>query len=159
MTISRSAARYRYLSDIMGKSEKLVDDLMGYERAMEEDPAWAVDNLEHDLRTTEWILQKVRASENYSQNLYAALCNNDWCRRDVYNVLAGKLWHCSWRHAGGIIAHMRQEGDYMDWYLSGMGRAFENEAGPPPELVGEGTVTPEILADLQRLGWFPANSA
>ena len=42
----------------------------------EKDPAWKNNNMEYDLRSTDWILDKVRASEVYTQNLYAAMCNN-----------------------------------------------------------------------------------
>ena len=38
--------------------------------ALEADPEWQKDNLEYDLRTTDWILEKVRNSEAYAQNLY-----------------------------------------------------------------------------------------
>lgn len=117
----------------------------------EEEQSWGIDNLEHDLRTTDWMLQKVRASDVYAQNLYAALCNNDFVKRDVYNVLIDKRWSCSWRHAGGIVADMRQEGDYIDWYCTGI---LSGEEGLPS--LGhkpEGHVTDEIRDDLKRLGW------
>lgn len=118
------------------------------ERQMEreQDPEWQKDNLEYDLRTTDWILQKARLSRTYAQNLYAALCNNDFQRADVLPILKDQRWHCSWRYAGGIIAHMRQEGDYIDWYCSG----YSDAAGLQPE----GAVTEEIRADLLQLGWI-----
>lgn len=112
----------------------------------EQDPEWQKDNLEYDLRTTDWILQKVRTSRTYSQNLYAALCNNDFQKADVMPILTNKTWSCSWRYAGGIIAHMRQEGDYIDWYCSG----YDDALGLEPE----GSVTDEIRADLLQLGWI-----
>lgn len=117
----------------------------------EDDPQWAVDNLEHDLRTTDWILDKARANDMYAQNLYAALCNNDFIRRDVYNVLTDKRWHCSWRHAGGIVADMRGEGDYIDWYCSGSN--VDEDGALPYHTQPEGYVTEEVRSDLSRLGW------
>jgi hypothetical protein len=113
------------------------------------DPAWAEYNLEYDLRTTDWILDKVRADDVYAQNLYAAMCNNDFQRLDVYPILANQVWSCSWRHAGGIISDMRESGDYIDWYCSGIFDEGQNASGK----VAESDVTEEIENDLQRLGW------
>jgi hypothetical protein len=119
------------------------------DRANLADPAWAEYNLEYDLRTTDWILDKVRADDVYAQNLYAAICNNDFQRLDVYPILANQVWSCSWRHAGGIISDMRESGDYIDWYCSGIFDEGQNASGK----VAESDVTEEIENDLQRLGW------
>ena len=117
----------------------------------EKDSEWQKDNLEYDLRTNEFMLQKVRENKCYAQNLYAALCNNDFIKNDVWPILQDKSWSCSWRHAGGIIADMRQEGDYIEWYCSGMSDMWEDEQ---PDIVGEGHVTDEVRADLLNLGWI-----
>lgn len=114
----------------------------------EQDPEWQKNNLEYDLRTTDWILTKVRESNTYAQNLYAALCNTDFTKNDVWPILQDDTWSCSWRYAGGIIADMLEEGDYMDWYCSGIGRHDDDGT------VGEGMVTDEIRADLLKLGWL-----
>ena len=108
------------------------------------------NSLEYDLRTTDWILEKVRKSDNYAQNLYAAMCNNEFQKRDVWPILKDQRWSCTWRSAGGIIADMRQEGDYIDWYCSGI-RAVDDDTYN--EFVPESTVTEEIEADLLKLGW------
>lgn len=115
---------------------------------MTADPAWAENNLEYDLRTTPWILKKVK-NKRYAQNLYAALCNMRWQKIDVMTILKDEFWDCSWRYAGGIIAHMREQGDYIDWYCSGIDNSPNNRR------VTEGTVTEEIRRDLKRLGWQP----
>lgn len=107
-------------------------------------------DLEQDLLTTDWILKKVRGSKTYSQHLYAALCNTDWCKNELFELLKENTWHCSWRHAGKIIANMRQEGDYVDWYCSGL---FNPENIRLKNFVSEGIVTPEISQDLLKLGW------
>jgi hypothetical protein len=113
-------------------------------------------NLEYDLLTTEWILDKVRACEIYSQNLYAAMCNNEFVKNQVWDILKDNTWSCSWRYAGGIIADMRQEGDYIDWYCSGI----RSDLGPESANTGdrhrveEGEITDEIREDLLRLGWI-----
>ena len=118
----------------------------------EQDPQWQKNNLEYDLRTTDWILKKVREDEIYAQNLYSALCNNDFVKNDVWTILQEDYWSCSWRYAGGIIADMREEGDYMDWYCSGSG--WVDEQGNHKPRVGEGHVTEEIREDLLKLGWL-----
>lgn len=127
----------------------------------ESDPEWQRDNLEWDLCTTDWILEKVRNSKTYAQNLYAALCNNEFQRRDVMPILTDDRWSCSWRHAGGIISDMRQEGDYIDWYCSGIGGKTadyesietQEEYNQRTGYVPESVVTEEIEEDLLKLGW------
>ena len=96
-------------------------------------------SLEYALRTTDWILNKVRQCDDYAIMLYSALCNNEFIRNETFDLLAEKTWGCSWRYAAGIIAHMREIGDYMDWYCSSNGR--------------EGEVSDEIAEDLLKLGW------
>lgn len=115
------------------------------------DPTFQKNNLEYDLRSTDWILEKTRNSETYAQNLYAALCNNDFVKREMWPILKDERWSCSWRYAGGIIADMREEGDYIDWYCSGI-RGFDNELDNAK--VAEGEVTEEIKNDLYNLGWL-----
>jgi len=131
---------------------------------------WAKNNLEYDLRTTDWILQKVRNSQLYAQNLYAALCNNSFQRNAVWPILKDEQWSCSWRYAGGIIADMREEGDYMDWYCSGIRDTLtdptETELNSWTDqrrndyntiykfFVNESVVTDEIRNDLLELGWI-----
>jgi hypothetical protein len=100
-------------------------------------------SLEHDLRSNQTILDKCRNSQVYSQNLYAALCNNDF-------YYGEHEWGCSWRYAGGIIADILQKGDYIDWYCSGIG----TDPKTTPGYVGEGVVTDEIKLDLIKIGWI-----
>jgi hypothetical protein len=118
------------------------------------DPAWQKDNLEYDLRSTDWIVNKAKASDAYAQNIYAALCNNDFTKLAVIPILKEQKWSCSWRHAGGIVADMREEGDYIDWYCSGIADGLGN--GDPDGKLGyvsESVVSEEIKEDLQKLGW------
>ena len=124
------------------------------------DPDWQKDNLEYDLRSTEWILEKTRSIDSYAQNLYAALCNNDFQRLEMWPILTDKKWSCSWRYAGGIIADMQEKGDYIDWYCSGISGVGgydvdDNEADlARKKYVPEGQITEEIASDLHKLGWI-----
>ena len=118
------------------------------------DPAWQRNNMEYDLRSSEWMCDNARSSDTYAQNLYAAICNNDFQKLDVLPILKEETWGCSWRHSGGVIADMLGKGDYIDWYCSGMGEGLGN--GDPDHVKGyvpEGCITDEIRNDLQRLGW------
>jgi hypothetical protein len=114
------------------------------------DPNWQKDNLEYDLRSTNWILEKVQGSDSYAQNLYAAMCNNEFQKLDVMPILKDQRWSASWRGAGGIIADMREQGDYIDWYCSGIMQEGHYIEGYVPESV----VTDEIREDLKKLGWI-----
>ena len=137
----------------------------------EENAQWKINNLEYDLRSNRWICDKVKAREEYAQNIYAALCNQDWQRNDIWPLLKGDTYSCSWRYAGGIVADMREEGDYIEWYCSGIqGGASEDELAAMSSkdreryqwmhkhFVSEGHVTDEVREDFFRLGWIPVNN-
>jgi hypothetical protein len=121
------------------------------------DPAWQKANMEYDLRSTQWICDKVKSNKTYAQNLYAAMCNMEFVKNEVWPLLKDQRWSASWRYAGGIVADMRESGDYIDWYCSGI-------QGEPDEdwvdlgHVPEGTVTDQIREDLFQLGWIPKES-
>lgn len=136
-------------------------------RAKEAEPEWQQNNMEYDMRSSDWMVAKVRASEAYAQNLYAAMCNRDFQKNEVWPQLKNQTWSCSWRYAGGIIADMRGEGDYIDWYCSGIlsdvsdeeYQAMSKEAQEAylyakNNFVSECVVTEEIREDLFKLGWL-----
>ena len=136
---------------------ELLSNISQQKLIQEQDPEWAKNNLEYDLRSTDWILTKVRDSKLYAQNLYAALCNNQIQKNDVWPRLKDDFWSCSWRYAGGIIADMREEGDYLDWYCSGIkneGYQDDLDIPFPRGHVDESVITDEIRDDLFRLGWL-----
>ena len=125
-------------------------------------------NLERDMKDAAWFVAKVRASESYAQNVYAALCNNAFQKLEVLPVLRDDIWSCSWRSAGGIVADIRCEGDYMDWYCSGIrdtGLYYEDGLTTPlseeqmtnmavtSKFVAESVITQEVREDLKQLGW------
>ena len=171
-TFQRDAYRQRREEageDISDEYVAMLEQIRLQDKLKWEDPERTKDNLEYDLVTTDWILAKARASEAYAQNLYAALCNNDFQRNDVWPRISDQKWHCSWRYAGGIIADMRQKGDYIDWYCSGINngdwqKTPEEVAAMTPDqqeyyhmqeqFVSESVVTEEIREDLFRLGWL-----
>ena len=157
--ISKSAQRHtfqleRYLERCKEKGEtpnqdyvEMYKNIYESEKYKFDNPEKRINNLEYDLLTTDWILEKVRNSQSYAQNLYAAMCNTEFVKNDVWPRLQDKRCSYSWRYAGGIIADMLQEGDYIDWYCSGI-------ANEKNGYVGEGCVTDEIRDDLLRLGWI-----
>ena len=134
---------------------KMYDSLREQAEEKIKDLDWQKNNMEYDLRSNEYMLSKVRSSKTYSQNLYAAMCNRDFQKLEVIPVLKEETWSCSWRYAGGIIADMRMQGDYIDWYCSGIGDGLGNgDADGVKRYVSEGYVTDEIREDLQKLGWI-----
>jgi len=144
------------------------EDYDRQDKDREIDLEWRKDNLEYDLRSTRWIIEKAKSDNVYAQHLYAAICNNEFQRNDVWPILTGKKWGASWRHAGAIVADMREQGDYMDWYCSGIhsdeaidDEVFQNmddhqrrEFFEAKAYVSESAVTDEIREDLLKLGWI-----
>ena len=136
---------------------------------LEQTVEWQTDNMEYDLRSNKWICDKAKASESYAQNLYAAMCNREFIKNDVWPLLTDRRWSCSWRSAGGIVANMVETGDYIDWYCSGIrGDVTDEEYHQLTKeqqeqyiymknsFVNEGQVTDEIREDLFKLGWIVA---
>ena len=88
--------------------------------------------------------------ESFARAFYAGLCNRTW--KKVYDVdeehtlsvLRGESreYSCSWRHAGGFIAQLRNDyyntnEDYMDYYCSG----------------NEGHLAQIVKDALEEIGW------
>lgn len=78
---------------------------------------------------------RLRASDEDAIAFWSALANQGWVH---YTAPAQEVSY-SFRAAGGLIAEIRGEGDYMDWYCSG-----------PTE-----TVAPWIRDALGAKGWTP----
>ena len=151
-----------------------VEDMLGFFLSLEEEQVmreqtidWQQDNLEYDLRTNNLIIDKCE-DWAYSQHLYAALCNNYFIKNDLWPLLKEQQWHCSWRHAAGIICDIREEGDYIDWYCTGIksnevvtDEEFYSYSKLQQEMylqskssVAESVVTDEIRQDLLTIGWL-----
>ena len=109
-----------------------------------------VFNLERDIRSTSWIISKVQGHEIYAQNLYAALCNNQFAPKDAWGILSNIQWDCTWRYAADIIADIRNDESYMDWYCSGTGFMGTDFTG----FVEESYVTKEVESDFDSIGWL-----
>lgn len=120
-------------------------------------------DLVEDIRNSPEIMAKIRADDRrYAQNLYAAWCNMQWCKRTTWPIIAEEYWTASWRSSGGIVADLRNKGeDYMDYYCSGMGGVATYDFKEGEEymaktgFVPESKVTEEIANDLDSIGWFP----
>jgi hypothetical protein len=97
-------------------------------------------DLEADLAEMAPVLAAVQ-DDGFAQALYAAMCNQAWRKG------AAGRWHCSWRHAGGIVAGLRGKGEfYNDWYCSGCGGE---------DAVPEGVVRADVRILLEGHGWHP----
>jgi hypothetical protein len=107
-------------------------------------------SLEADLYLSELIRNKAAGNDIYCQNLYAALCNNEFQRLEVDPILLDERWSCSWRYAGGVASKLYNglgSENYMQYYCAGLGlHDFD-------DYVHEGTVTEEIRSDLLHMGW------
>lgn len=176
MTISKSPQRNTFQKEAHIKTAeengqepdpaylKMWENWNQAEAERENDPEWQKNNLEWDLRTTDWILEKARTRKSYAQNIYAALCNMRWIKREMWPLLKEDYWSCSWRHAGGVVADMLGEGDYIDWYCSGMGGLNQEYEGNETDgewqsrtgYVPESVITEEVEADLNKIGWIPS---
>jgi hypothetical protein len=177
--IKRRLDEGKTMSEIEPDVELMFDDPRKQKEELENNPEWWENNMEADMRSCDWMVAKVRSSVRYSQNLYAAMCNREFYQpkddeMTTIHILADTLsqnaWTCSWRYAGGIIADMRGNGDYIDWYCSGIKNYSESEGklrdvlklteeqkewyDASSSFVGEGMVTDEIREDLKKLGWI-----
>lgn len=105
-------------------------------------------NLETDLRRSDLVVHKIRNYESYAQNVYAALCSNDFAPKDMWAILNQFTWNCSWGYAAKMVSEIREVDatDIRRWYLAG---AFHQKEG----FVEESIVTDEIRDDLDILGW------
>lgn len=76
---------------------------------------------------------RLRDDEKTCRSMWAALANMGWRHKN------GDTAGYSFRAAGDLIAAIRGQGDYMDWYCSGP----------------YATVSDEIEEAMAREGWHP----
>jgi hypothetical protein len=118
------------------------------------DDSWKENSMEYAIKNSAWMCEKIKSSDIYAQNLYAALCNNEFQKIDVLPILKDQRWSCSWRYAGGIIADIQEKGDYIDWYCSGIQMLeVDDDSKDTSSVVPEGKITQEIKDDLKFIGW------
>jgi hypothetical protein len=77
------------------------------------------------------VYRKIIENDSYARDFYGALCNNELFHN-------GELTDgYTFREAAGLIADIRKNGSYLDWYCSG----------------NEGKVTDEVRQDLLDMGY------
>jgi len=84
---------------------------------------------EEDLETL--FKDKIIKDDNFCKELWGALANVRWINED------GTIFECTFRYAGGLIADIRDNGNYMQWYCS----------------YDYATVSDYIAEQLSTLGW------
>lgn len=76
--------------------------------------------------------------DDFAKDVYRALCNMRWQSKNNPK----KVYSCTWRYAGELVAELRAKGEiYLDFYLSG----------------GEGGITKEVGEAFGEMGmgWVP----
>lgn len=84
---------------------------------------------EADLK--ELFLSQIQKEDEFCERLYGTLTNTE-----IYHPTLGVI-HYSFREAGGLIAFLKEEGDYLCWYCS----------------APKGTIDPEIADQLKTKKW------
>ena len=90
---------------------------------------------EEDLQQ---LSSRIANDLDFATDVYGALCNMRWQNKED----SEDIYSCSWRYAGGLIAEMRDNTEYMnylDFYCSG----------------NEGQITEEVCEAFEKLGWKP----
>lgn len=93
------------------------------------------------LYKSDSIRKKCQHNYFYSQELYAALCNNYWCPNETMALLKDEKVIYTWREISTLVADLFGSFDQLDFYFSGL------------DHLEEGQVTAEIAQDLKKLGW------
>ena len=80
---------------------------------------------------------RVRQDEAFACRLWSSLTNISWRHSSAGTV------EYSFRSAGGLVAQLRREGCYLDWYMCGKA----------------GSLDQEIATILAGAGWQPSGDA
>jgi|GEM_PF-5605341 len=76
--------------------------------------------------------EKIKSDDEFAKRIYAALTNTLWRNEAIE-------YGASFRYTGGLIADIRGDGNYMDWYCC----------------ADAGNVDDDIAAALLTKGWTP----
>jgi len=95
-------------------------------------PASFAQRFENDLR--ELYSVEIQKNRDFGNELWSALTNVGWMHNDDPEQ---KSHGYSFRSAGGFVASMLADSDYMEWYCSSP----------------EGVVSDRIANDLAQMGW------
>ena len=87
-------------------------------------------DFEHDLDAA--LGERIRACEVFSARVWGSLANGVWTHT------SGEVEEFGYRPAGRLVAWIRGEGDYLDWYCSW-------------DTVGQ--CDPEVAAEMVKRGW------
>jgi hypothetical protein len=102
------------MSDVLDITQQFIEDLTNSQR-----------------------IRKLVLDETFAAELYSAMCNIQYTRKDLPKTHQASL---SWRSAAGLVADLRKpkyDEDYLDWYLRG----------------AEGMLTVRVKDELELLGW------
>ena len=96
----------------------------------------------HQFEKDLLLIKSYLDCDNIAQNIYAALCNNDWQSiKEPTNI-----YSCSWRYAGGLIADLRGKHEsYLDYYCSGI---------LDEDNISEGETTEQVRELLLSINWI-----
>lgn len=86
-------------------------------------------DFEEDLKAA--LGDDMKKDTQLCKNVWSALANVIWVHKD------GKEYSCTFRCAGGVVARILGEGDYLDWYCC----------------AGYAVVTDKIAEEMKKLGW------
>lgn len=75
--------------------------------------------------------ERIKQDSIFCKDIYSALTNLEWVQSD------GTVYGATFRYVGGLIADIREEGNYMDWYCC----------------KGEGFASDEIQEAMSMKGW------
>jgi hypothetical protein len=124
--------KYRYYDDITKEIREQIEKQKQLDFWTADDKNDVITSLEMNISDNVEFKRWIREDESRAQHLYHTLCNNDFVHKET-----GKMWSCSWRYAGGLVADVLCRGDYLNWYCSG----------------NEGAVDEQIAEWFEKMGW------
>lgn len=115
--------------DDMRMTDKLSSDLWNNENYSElEEMLNTNPDLIRDIKES-FIREKIIHIPGYDTKVYNALCNTKLIKHNFEESV-------SWRTAGGIIAEIKGEGDYLSYYCSGEESFIDDEIRNDFSIVG-----------------------